>query len=207
MPLNTDERLSHLTDLFADLPGLGPKSAARLVDDLLDRRRALGMDLACTLAEAIEKVHRCPQCNTLTTEPLCAICRQPDRDRSVICVVETPADQNAVEDSVSYRGRYFVLMGRVNPLDGIGPKELGVDKLIEEASDPEVKEVVIATSYTPEGEATAHMVAAALKRHIPELRVTRLARGLPAGVEVEYTDAASIAAAVVDRKVMPGRRG
>ena len=90
----------------------------------------------------------------------------------------TPADQNAVEDSVSYRGRYFVLMGRVNPLDGIGPKELGVDKLIEEASDPEVKEVVIATSYTPEGEATAHMVAAALKRHIPELRVTRLARGL-----------------------------
>ena len=165
------------------------------------------MDLARTLAEAIEKVHRCPQCNTLTTEPLCAICRQPDRDRSVICVVETPADQNAVEDSVSYRGRYFVLMGRVNPLDGIGPKELCVDKLIEEASDPEVKEVVIATSYTPEGEATAHMVAAALKRHIPELRVTRLARGLPAGVEVEYTDAAIIAAAVVDRKVMPGRRG
>lgn len=200
MPLHADERLAHLVELFAELPGLGPKSAARLVDDLLVRHRAEGLDLAKTLLQAIERVHRCPQCNTLTTEPLCPICCRSDRDASVICVVESPADQMAIEESVSYRGHYFVLMGRVNPLEGVGPEQIGADKLLALAKNPVVKEVVIATSYTAEGETTAHMLAAALKKHVPGLKVTRLSRGLPAGVEVEYTDAASIAAAIVERK-------
>ena len=112
----------------------------------------------------------------------------------------------AIEASVSYRGRYFVLMGRVNPLEGIGPKELGADKLLEKAGQDGVREVVIATSFTPEGEATAHLLAALLKKQLPGLKVTRLARGLPAGVEVEYTDAASIAAAVVERHEVAARR-
>ncbi len=197
---NPDARLAHLTELFADLPGLGPKSAARLVDDLLGKRRAMGLDLAKTLAEAIEKVHRCPDCNTLTTEAVCPLCERADRDRSVICVVESPADMAAIEGSVSYRGRYFVLMGRVNPLEGIGPRDIGADKLVEKAKEAGVREVVIATSFTPEGETTAHLIAAALKKQVPGLKVTRLARGLPAGVEVEYTDAASIATAVVERR-------
>ena len=206
MSTHADARLAHLTELFADLPGLGPKSAARLVDDLLGKRRAIGLDLAKTLTEAIEKVHRCPECNTLTTESVCPLCAGADRDQSVICVVESPADMAAIEASVSYRGRYFVLMGRVNPLEGIGPKELGADKLLEKAGQDGVREVVIATSFTPEGEATAHLLAALLKKQLPGLKVTRLARGLPAGVEVEYTDAASIAAAVVERHEVAARR-
>ena len=205
MASHADARLAHLTELFADLPGLGPKSASRLVDDLLGKRRAVGKDLAKTLAETLERVRRCPGCNTLTTEALCPLCAGQGRDQSVICVVESPADLAAIESSVSYRGRYFVLTGRVNPLEGVGPREVGADRLIEKAQQPGVHEVVIATSYTPEGEATAHLLAAALKKQVPGIKVTRLARGLPAGVEVEYTDAASIATAVVERREIEGR--
>ena len=207
MSSNADVRIAHLTELFAELPGLGPKSAARLVDDLLGTRRALGRDLAGTLLETIERVHRCPGCNTLTTEALCPVCAAPGRDSTVICVVESPADMAAIEDSVSYRGRYFVLNERVNPLEGIGPKEAGADRLLEKARQSGVREVVIATSYTAEGEATAHLLAAMLKKQAPHLKVTRLARGLPAGVEVEYTDAGSIAVALVERREMPGMKG
>ena len=199
MARNQDNLLQQLTDLFAELPGIGPRSAARIVTELLARRRPLARELSAALAAAAEHARRCPCCNTLTTQPLCRICSDPARDRSVICIVETPADLAAIENSVSYQGTYFVLMGRFNPMKDIGPVDLGMDRLLERIRDDGVREAVIATSCTSEGEATAHVLVRVLKKHFPEVRVTRLARGLPAGIEVEYTDAASLAAAVAGR--------
>jgi len=201
MSEQADELLENLTELFADLPGLGPRSASRIVGSLLVDKRDLAQNLARTLTQALEHAHQCPRCNTLTTAPdLCPVCSDASRDGEVICVVERPADQAAIEASVAYRGVYFVLMGRVNPIQGVGPAELGVQKLLERLRSEPVREVVIATSYTAEGETTAHMLTALLRRHAPNLRVTRLARGLPVGVELEYTDAPTLSAAIADRK-------
>lgn len=197
---SNDERLAHLIELFSQLSGIGPKSAGRIVNDLLLVRPELARELAGELLQCTETAHHCPHCNTLTTLPLCAVCADKERDSTVLCVVETPADEEAIESSVSYRGRYFVLMGRINPMQGVGPKDIGVDRLVTLVREDGVREVVIATSYTAEGETTAHMLTAALRKYVPEVRVTRLARGVPAGVEIEYTDPASIAAAMIDRR-------
>lgn len=196
---STDENISRLEALFAELPGLGPRSASRIVTELLTTRRDAARELLKSLSTALASVHHCPRCHTITTEPMCAICRDEGRDAGVICVVETPADLKAIEESVAYKGGYFVLMGRVNPLQGVGPDELGVPALLERLKAEPVSEVVIATSYTAEGETTAHLLAAVIKKHRPDIRVTRLARGLPTGVEIEYTDAATIASAVAAR--------
>lgn len=196
----TDPRIARLTEIFSSLPGLGPRSASRLVTDLLTTRLDLAQDLLHALDDTIPKVRHCRCCNTLCTEEICPICAKSDRDKSVICVVETPADMAAIEESVSYGGSYFVLMGRVNPLKGIGPEDLGVHKLLERIVNDGVREVVLATSYTAEGETTAHMIAGLLKKQIPSVRVTRLSKGIPAGVEVEYTDPATLSAAVLGRR-------
>lgn len=195
-----DETIAQLEALFAGLPGLGPRSASRIVTQLLTVRRQAARDLATVLTQAIEQVHHCPSCHTLTTQEVCAVCADADRDRALLCIVESPADMRAIEESGAYRGGYFVLMGRVNPLEDIGPDQLGVPTLLKRMERDHVREVVIATSFTSEGETTAHMIATLIKRRFPGLRVTRLARGVPAGVEIEYTDAATLAAAVSLRR-------
>ncbi len=194
-----DPRLAHLAELFSSLPGLGPRSAARLVTDLLTTRIDVAREIVSELKETIPRIGHCRSCNTLSTEELCPICARPERDKTIICVVESPSDMIAIEESVAYSGSYFVLMGRVNPLKGIGPEELGIGQLIRRVLTEDVREVVLATSYTAEGETTAHMIAALLKKEAPTVRVTRLSKGISAGVEVEYTDPASLSAAILGR--------
>lgn len=199
MTSGTDPRIAHLTELFSELPGLGPRSASRLVADLLTAHKDIALALAQSLEDTVSRVGRCRSCNTLCTEDICPICAKPDRDRSMICVVESASDMTAIEESVSYAGSYFVLMGRVNPLKGIGPEDIGVDKLVNRVLSEDVREVVLATSYTTEGEVTAHMIASVIKKKAPAVRVTRLSKGLSAGVEVEYTDPATLTAAILGR--------
>lgn len=190
-----------LAEAFRKLPGIGPLSAQRIVFQLLmEENREGARELARALEEAAERVRRCPVCNTLCEGELCPVCADETREKDKICVVETPADEQVIENSLSYRGRYFVLGGRLAPVDGVGPGELGFAKLLERAQDPQVKEVIIATSFTAQGDATAHFVARALARRRPDVRVTRLARGIPLGVELEYTDVATVAQAVISRR-------
>lgn len=198
--IHPDVRIARLEELFASLPGLGPRSAARLVSDLLTTRRKEAQELADGLLQTLQLVHHCPRCHTLTTQTLCDFCSDSSRDNTQLCVVETVADQKAVEASIAYRGGYFVLMGRINPLEATQPEELGLSLLIKRINQEEVREVVLATSYTPEGDVTAHLIAAAIRKHCPQVRVTRLAKGLPSGVELEYADVASIASAVAARR-------
>ena len=183
------------------LPGVGPKSAQRMAYHLLQHDRAGALRLAKSLAAAAEHVRRCDLCNSFTEVELCELCtagRAGRRDPAQLCVVETPADLVMMEQTQAYRGLYFVLMGRISPLDGIGPKEVGVDKLIGRATDGVVTEVVLATNFTHEGEATAHYLSEALKAR--GLKVTRLARGVPLGGELEYVDPGTIAHAFQDRR-------
>lgn len=198
--IHPDERIARLEELFASLPGLGPRSASRLVSDLLTTRRKEADELVASLGSVLKLVHHCPRCHTLTTEPLCGFCADQKRDRSQLCIVETAADQKAVEASIAYGGGYFVLMGRINPLEGTDPESLGLLLLLRRIEEDDVREVILATSYTPEGDVTAHFIAAAVRRHCPQVRVTRLSKGLPTGVELEYADVASIASAVSSRR-------
>lgn len=200
MATGVDKEIENLTEVIARLPGIGPRSASRLVRELLTTKKDVAKDLVEALNRTLKTVTRCRFCNTLTTEEVCPICADEKRDRTIVCVVETPADAAAIEESVAYKGLYFVLMGRVNSIKGVGPLELGFDRLLERVRDGVVKEVVIATSYTTEGETTAHMLIEALKKHVPEVHVTRLSRGLASGVEVEYTDPATLAATMIERK-------
>ena len=200
MSSGTDPRIANLTELLSELPGLGPRSASRLVTDLLTVHKDVAVSLARSLEDTVSRIGRCRFCNTLCTEDICPICAKSDRDRSIICVVESASDMAAIEESVAYAGSYFVLLGRVNPLKGIGPEDIGVDKLVTRVLTQNVQEVVLATSYTAEGETTAHMIASVLKKKAPQVRVTRLSKGLSAGVEVEYTDPATLSAAIFGRR-------
>lgn len=199
--------LSALTEALGRLPGIGPKTAQRMAMYLLQHDRSGAQVLGESLLHAVGAIRHCSQCNTFTEEEICTICSSVQRDRSQICVVESPADLLAVEQSHAYRGLYFVLMGRLSPLDGIGPREIHMDRLIARVSDPEVKEVVIATNFTPEGEATAHAIETLLtaKGLAPSRKVSRLARGVPAGGELEYIDLGTIAQAVRDRRKLSGQ--
>ena len=193
--------VSELIESLRVLPGVGPKSAQRMADHLLQHDRPGALRLAKSLAAAAEHVRRCDLCNSFTEVELCELCtagRAGRRDPAQLCVVETPADLVMMEQTHAYRGLYFVLMGRISPLDGIGPKEVGVDKLIGRATDGVVAEVVLATNFTHEGEATAHYLSEALKAR--GLKVTRLARGVPLGGELEYVDPGTIAHAFQDRR-------
>ena len=190
--------LDTLIQSLRRLPGVGVRSAQRMAFHLLQHDREGAQVLARALQEAVAQVRHCARCHTFTESEICATCADPRRDASKLCVVETPADQAAMERTAAFKGRYFVLMGKLSPLDGIGPREIGVQKLIERASDGVVQEVILATNFTAEGEATAHVIGQALKSR--GLNVTRLARGVPAGSELEYVDLGTIAHALVDRR-------
>ena len=190
--------LDTLIQSLRRLPGVGVRSAQRMAVHLLQHDREGAQVLARALQEAVAQVRHCARCHTFTESGICATCADPRRDASKLCVVETPADQAAMERTAAFKGRYFVLMGKLSPLDGIGPREIGVQKLIERATDGVVQEVILATNFTAEGEATAHVIGQALKSR--GLNVTRLARGVPAGSELEYVDLGTIAHALVDRR-------
>ncbi|SAK76618.1 recombination protein RecR [Caballeronia hypogeia] len=190
--------LSALVEALRALPGVGPKSAQRMAYHLMQHDRAGAEKLGASLLFATEHLKHCEKCNTFTEAQICEVCLDEERDPALLCVVETPADQIMLEQTLTYRGLYFVLMGRLSPLDGIGPKEIHFERLINRALDGVVQEVVLATNFTNEGEATAHYLAQALKSK--GLKVTRLARGVPVGGELEYVDAGTIARAVLDRR-------
>jgi len=194
----TAKGLELLVEALRVLPGVGPRSAQRMAYHLLQRDREGGERLAQALTAALANVRRCAKCNNFTEEELCALCRSPRRDASVLCVVETPADLSMVEQTLSYSGMYFVLMGRLSPLDGVGPREIGLERLLERAGDGEVQEVILATNFTNEGEATAHYIAEMLRAR--GIRVSRIARGVPLGGELEYVDAGTISQALLERR-------
>jgi recombination protein RecR len=193
-----DSSLHALIEALRRLPGVGAKSASRMAFHLLQHDRAGAQVLAQALQQAATQVKHCSLCHTFTENEVCSTCLDPRRDRSKLCVIETPADQAAVERTAAFNGLYFVLMGKLSPLDGIGPKDIGLAKLFERATHGEVREVILATNFTAEGEATAHVISEALKAR--GLAVTRLARGVPAGSELEYVDLGTIAHALVDRR-------
>lgn len=192
--------LERLVEALRVLPGVGPRSAQRMAYYLLQRDRGGADLLARALNEALARVRHCALCNNYTEDEVCALCRSPRRDRALLCVVETPADLAMVEQTSAYGGMYFVLMGRLSPLDGVGPRDIGLEKLIERATAGEVAEVVLATNFTNEGEATAHYIAETLRAR--GVRVSRIARGVPMGGELEYVDAGTLSQALLDRHSM-----
>lgn len=189
--------VENLIEAFRALPGVGPRSAQRMTFHLLERDREGGQRLAKMLEAALENVGHCRECRMLSDEAVCTICRSDRRDRSVVCVVESPADVMAIEQATEYRGRYFVLMGHLSPLDGIGPEELGLDDLEARLDDGEVNELILATNPTVEGEATAsYLVDLARSRNI---RSSRIAHGVPIGGELEYVDGGTLSHAFQGR--------
>jgi recombination protein RecR len=191
-------RLEALVTALRRLPGVGARSAQRMAYHLLQHDREGARLLAGALTEAVQAVRHCERCHTFSELPLCEICADSRRDQRLLCVVETPADQAALERSGSYGGLYFVLMGRLSPLDGQGPDAIAARELLERAADPQVEEVIVATGFSAEGEATAHVLGDALRAQ--GLRVTRLSRGVPAGSDLEHVDLGTIAHALADRR-------
>ena len=190
--------LDALIQALRRLPGVGVKSAQRMAFHLLQHDRAGAEQLSRALHEAVGAVHHCARCHTFTEAEVCSTCLDPARDPTRLAVVETPADQAALERTEAFKGLYFVLMGRLSPLDGVGPKDIGLQKLMERATDGTVQEVILATSFNAEGEATAYVISETLKSR--GVHVTRLARGIPVGSELEYVDLGTIAHALVDRR-------
>lgn len=196
--MNTPTSLDFLTEALRRLPGVGPKSAQRMAYHLMQHDREGAALLGRALSQAVENIQHCSRCNTFTEHAICETCLNDNRDASLLCVVETPADQLMIEQTLTYKGLYFVLMGRLSPLDGIGPKDIHLEKLVTRATDGVVNEIVLATNFTNEGEATAHYISETLKAR--GLKVSRLARGVPVGGELEYVDAGTIARAMLDRR-------
>lgn len=194
----SEPALDALVDALRRLPGVGVKSAQRMAFHLLQHDRDDARRLAAALEGAVQRMHPCARCHTFTEAEVCATCLDARRDPRLLAVVETPADQAALERSGSYRGLYYVLMGRLSPLDGVGVEHIGAEGLLARAGDGVVEEVILATGFTAEGELTAHALAAALRAR--GLKVTRLARGVPAGSELEYVDLSTIAHAMGDRR-------
>jgi len=196
--VQTAKGLERLIEALRVLPGVGPRSAQRMAYHLLQHGRDGAALLAQALQGALERVRHCARCNNFTEDEICVLCRSPRRDGSLLCVVETPADLSMVEQTLSYSGLYFVLMGRLSPLDGIGPRDIGLDRLIGRATDGQVQEVILATNFTNEGEATAHYIAEMLRAR--GVRASRIARGVPLGGELEYVDIGTISQALLDRR-------
>lgn len=190
--------LNELIESLTCLPGVGPKSAQRMSMQLLERNREGALALAQALTKAMEGIGHCEQCRSYTEERLCALCQDVRRDDDVLCVVETPADVVAIESSGSFRGRYFVLMGHLSPLDGIGPEELGLSKLEELVKRSAAKELILATNSTVEGEATAYYIAEMF--HDSDVEVSRIAHGVPIGGELEYVDGGTLSRALASRR-------
>ncbi len=192
------QALDELIEALRRLPGVGAKSAQRMAYHLLQHDRDGGRRIAASLQRAMDQVGHCSRCHTFSEAAVCATCGDDGRDATLLCVVETPADQAALERSGSYRGLYFVLAGRLRPLDGVGAEQIGTDALVARAGDGVVQEVILATGFTAEGEVTAHALATLLRAR--GLKVTRLARGLPAGGELEYVDLGTLAYALGERR-------
>jgi len=190
--------LESLIEALKRLPGVGQKSAQRMAYHLLQHDRQAMPRLAEALHSAGERIKHCERCHTFSETPICGVCADAERDARLLCVVETPADQAALERTASYRGYYFVLLGRLSPLDGIGTRQIGAAELLSRAGEGGVEEVILATSFTAEGEATAHVLAEALRAR--GIKSTRLARGVPVGSELEYVDLGTIAHALSDRR-------
>jgi len=190
--------LDDLIEALRCLPGVGPKSAQRMAYHLLQRDRRGAGRLSQSLQRALDHLHHCSRCNNFTETEVCDRCASSKRDPSLLCVVEMPVDLNTMEQTLAFNGMYYVLLGRLSPLDGIGPKELAFERLLARAGDGIVKEVILATNFTNEGEATAHYLSEML--HARGIKVSRIARGLPVGGEIEYTDAATVAQAMIERR-------
>ena len=190
--------LEELIEALRCLPGVGPKSAQRMAYHLLQHDPRGAARLSQGLARALENLRHCERCNNFTEAQICERCASAKRDATQLCVVEMPVDLNTMEQTHAYNGLYYVLMGRLSPLDGIGPRELAFERLLARASDGEVKEVILATNFTNEGEATAHYLSEML--HARGVKVSRIARGVPVGGELEYTDAATVAQAFIERR-------
>ena len=192
--------LEALISALRCLPGVGAKSAQRMAFHLLQRDREGAARLGRALLDVLQALRHCERCNNFSETPVCALCASPQRDPTLLCVVETPADLMMLEQAQCYAGLYFVLMGRLSPLDGIGPKDIHLDRMIERALDGQVKEVVLATNFTNEGEATAHFIGEMLTAR--GLKVTRIARSLPVGGEIEHVDMGTLARAVIERRAI-----
>jgi recombination protein RecR len=190
--------LEELIKALRCLPGVGPKSAQRMAYHLLQRDHEGAARLSTALAESLGRIRHCSSCNTFTEAETCTLCSSPRRDPTLLCVVETPGDLLMMEQTQGYAGHYFVLMGRLSPLDGIGPKEIHLERLLKRAADGIVKEVILATNFTVEGEATAHYVSELLGGQ--GITVTRIARGLPVGGELEHVDSGTLAQALLERR-------
>jgi recombination protein RecR len=190
--------IDRLIESLRCLPGVGPKSSQRIAYHLLERNRAGARRLAAALQEAADKVGRCGECRTLADTTLCRLCASDKRDAAQLCVVENPVDVQAIEQTTSYRGRYFVLMGHLSPLDGIGPEDIGLDQLAQRFRQGGVKEVILATNPTVEGEATAHYIADMAREH--GIKASRIAYGVPYGGELEYVDAGTLSHAIAGRR-------
>lgn len=196
--MSNSRLIGRLIESLRCLPGVGPKSAQRMAFHLLERNRDAGRYLAESLTLAMDRVGNCTICRTLSEEPVCALCASSRRDTSLLCVVETPADVQALEQSTGFTGRYFVLMGHLSPLDGIGPEQLGLELLETRLAGGEVKELILATNPTVEGEATAHFISELARAH--GVRTTRIAHGVPMGGELEYIDGGTLSHAFAGRR-------
>jgi recombination protein RecR len=193
----TSRLIGQLIESLRCLPGVGPKSAQRMAFQLLEHNREGGRQLAAALTQAMERVGNCSACRTLSEDPVCGLCASDRRDRSQLCIVETPADVQALEQATGYQGLYFVLMGHLSPLDGVGPEALGLDMLEARLASGEVKELILATNPTVEGEATAHFISEMARAHA--VRATRIAHGVPMGGELEYIDGGTLSHAFSGR--------
>ena len=196
--MHSPTALEHLVEALRCLPGVGPKSALRMAYHLLQRDRGGATSLAQALQSALQLVGHCRLCNNFSEQPVCGLCVTGKRDARLLCVVEMPTDLLMLEQTHAYQGMYFVLMGRLSPLDGIGPREIHLDRLLKRALDGVVEEVILATNYTVEGEATAHYVSELLKAR--GIQASRIARGLPMGGEIEHVDSGTLAQAMMERR-------
>jgi recombination protein RecR len=192
--------LAELIEALRCLPGVGGKSAQRMAFHLLERERERGLKLAGALEQAMHRIGHCSRCRNFSEEPVCGICASTSRDRHLLCVVESPTELAAIEQATGYRGQYFVLMGRLSPLDGLGPEELGLGLLSERLAEDEIEELILATNPTVEGEATAHYLAQLARA--AGIRSTRLAHGVPLGGELEYVDRGTLAHAFGSRQTL-----
>jgi len=190
--------IDKLIESLQILPGVGPKSAQRMAFYLLERNRDGASGLSSCLLEAVERIGHCEKCRTLTEEKVCSVCANPGRDESMLCIVETPSDVMLVNKATGYKGLYFVLMGHLSPLDGIGPDELGLDQLAKRLDSNSVEELILATNPTVEGEATAHYISEMARKR--GIRATRLAHGVPLGGELEFVDGGTLSQAFSDRR-------
>ena len=190
--------LEALKQALRRLPGVGPKSASRMAHHLLERDREGARVISQALVNAIERIGHCKRCNNLTEQEICPICISPRRDKSLLCIVESPSDLVSLDQSGVYNGLYFVLMGRLSPLDGIGPDDIGIPRLEALLDEGVIKEVVLATNLTVEGEATAHYIGERVRAR--QIKVTRIAYGVPIGGELEYTDRNTLARALAGRR-------